>query len=695
MTKWLRKYNKILLVFAGVILMVTFVAGPAINQFGPNPAKRTVGYMGPDRARKVSGMELGLATLELAAVMDFCRPFSGGREGEVILQIVNIQDKDPVHWYLLTMEAERAGLVASSQDGSSWVADLADELAAPLIAREQLMQEISQQPPSLASLYFQNPQMLMQFAPDQYQALAQRQAQLAQEASSSGMALSLMQQRRTQAAGSARLTLEQFDTAMTKLRGVMRMVTANFTAPASLSDRRAAAFGRRLGDSANIDHLFIHGSRLASSVPEPTSEQLAAHFQQYREVQPGTGEMGLGYLQPPRARVAWLALDRAAIAAAVEQAEIPADQLLARWSGNRVLYPGEFTAEMERLKADLRGQRTTDVMDQARRSVVQHVHARTQQLQRNGPYFTLPENWERPSLEALAQAVVTDVSTGSGVAIPLPAVTVLNGAWQTRSMLGGLAGVGQSQMRQGATTVPFSDVVLNVRELTGDNPLGVQVGVPGVEQPLEDGLGNVYFVMVLDVRPAGPADSIDEVIEQVRADFIALKGYELLRTQTESLKATAIASGMDAVAAQFPPEMAAPVNGEPAVALTVTRDDPMSSQPPAGYALPLGSPEFCRAVMEAARRLDPKVPAPDQPIETRTVVHAIPSGMGVAVAQVVWFTPLTQEMFRPYAGGSMLQTVIREWEDVLDPEARAGLAMAGFTGAELRERWQWVDREQN
>ncbi len=689
MTKWLRKYNKILLVFAGVILMVSFLVGPAIQQFGPNPAKRTVAYMGPNKARAVRGMELGLAAVELSAVTEFCRPFSGGQRGEILFNMVEVQDA--VHWLLLTEEADRAGLVASHQDGASWVADLADQLA-PRLARDQLMREVQQQPAGLASLYFQNPQMLQQFAPEQYQQLAAREQALTQEASG-GMALSILQQSRQQVAGSSRLTLEQFDTAMTKMRGVMRMVVANIAAPASLSDRRAASFGRRLGDSANIDYTFIPGSRLATSVPEPTSEQLAAHFQQFREVIPGEGDFGLGYRQPPRARLAWLTLDRAAIAAAVEQAEIPADQLLARWSSQRVMYPGEFTGEMERLKADVRSQRTTDVMDQARRSVVQHVHGRTQQLQRDGAYFVLPETWEKPSLEALAQSVVSDVATGAGVTIPLPAVTVLNGPWQVRSMLDGQPGIGQSQMRQGASSVRFSDVVLSVRELVGENPLAMQVGVPNVEQPLADGLGNLYFVMVLDVRGTGSADSIDEVMEQVRADFIALKGYELLRTQTESLRATAIAQGMEAVAAQFPPEMAAPMNGEPAVALTVTRDDPMSSQPPAGYALPLGSVQFCRAVMDVARRLDPRVPAPDQPIDARTVVHEIPEGMGVAVAQIVWFTPLTQEMFRPYAGGSMLQTVVREWEDVLEPEALGNVAMSGFTAQELKERWHWVDRE--
>lgn len=688
MTKWLRKYNKILLVVAGVILMVSFLIGPAINQFSSNPGKRTVAYIGPDKSRSVRGLELGLANAELAALTEFCAPFSGGERGEILFNILKIDDS--VHWFLLVEEARRAGFVASQGDGAAWIPELAQQLA-PRAARERLMMEVRQQQSGLASLYFQNPQMLAQFDPATYQALvAREQALTAEEVG--GLSLSRLQQSRQQTAGAAHMTSEQFDTALTKLRGVMRMVVANISAPATISDRRAAAFGHRMGDAANIDFLYITGSRLATSVAQPTAEQLTAHFQQYRETMPGTGEFGLGYLQPPRARLSWLTLDRAAIAAAVETADIPSDQLLDRWSRNRILYPGEFTAELERLKADLHAAKTTEVLDQARRSVVQQIHRLTQSLARDGAYMVLPDGWSTPSLEAVAQAVVAEVAAGTQVTIPLPSVTILNGPWQTRATLGSQPGIGQAQMRQGATSVQFAEAVLAVRELAGENALGLQTRVPHVEQPLEDAAGNVYFIMVTDTRPTGPADSIDEVIDEVRSDYIALKGYELLRVQLDSLRATAATSGLDAVAAQFPPELAAPENGEPAAALAVQRDQPLSSQPPQGYPLPLGSPEFCQAVMKAARALDPRVPAPDQPAEARTLAHEIPSGLGVAVAQVVWFTPLTQERFRSYAGGGMFNTVIQEWQDVLKPETMDVLSMASFTADELKARWHWVDR---
>ncbi len=182
-------------------------------------------------------------------------------------------------------------------------------------------------------------------------------------------------------------------------------------------------------------------------------------------------------------------------------------------------------------------------------------------------------------------------------------------------------------------------------------------------------------------------------MDQVRSDYISLKGFELWRVQVDSLRATAATQGLEAVVAQFPAELAAPADGEPAAAIAIQRDQAIGSRPPQGYPMPLGSADFCEAVMDAARRLDPRVPATDQPMDLRTVAHEVPAGLGVGIAQVVWFTPLTQERFRGFAGGGMFSTVIEEWETVLEPESVEAISMASLTAEELRARWHWVDRE--
>lgn len=681
MTKWLRKYNKVLLVVAGVFLMVGFLLGPAINQFGPNPLKRTEAWIGPNKARAVRGMDLMLANQELEALRDFLGPISGGPQGRTLLNIAEVQDE--VHWFLLVEEARGAGLVASQNDGAAWMPQLAESFV-PIYTRERFIAELDQRSPGLGGFIRQNPQFAEQFDPERLRAIFQEE--------SAGLTESRIRLSAQQAAASNRLTPDQFDQALTKLRGVIRMLLLNVAAP-DYSDRRAAVVVRRLQDSASVDALLIDGARVAAHVAPPSAQDIEAHFQQYRETMPGTGEHGLGYLQPPRARLAWITLDRAAITAAVENTEIPADQLLERWSRNRLVYPGEFTAEIERLRADARAGRATEVLDLARRSMIQRVHRHTQGLPRLGPYFTLPDSWTPPDLEAIARGLAEDVASSTGVTIPFPPVTILNGRWQNRSDLAQLPGVGQSAMRQGAAAVPFSDVVLAVRELAGDNPLGIQAGVPHAEQLLEDRMGNLYLLMVLDSRPIGPADSIDEVIDEVRHDLIRLRGYAMLTEQLPALRATAVAEGLEAVAALFPPEDALPDPDEPAGPLVVEPNRTITGAPSPNQPPPHGSPEFRRLVMEAARGLDYRIPAADQPADGRTVGVQIPEALGVAVAQVVWFSPFTAEDLRVVSRGSMIGLNLSEWGDLSEFDIPSRMAMQAFTPEELKTRWNWVKRE--
>ncbi|MEZ6233747.1 MAG: hypothetical protein R3B68_06120 [Phycisphaerales bacterium] len=694
MTKFLRKYNKVLLVFAGIFLMVGFLVGPAIQQFGPNPGKRTVGYIGPGKARRVTAMDIGVAQVEVQLLQRFTSPMGNADRGQPILNFVSLDpDEEGLHWFLLTEEARRAGLVASSLDGAQWIPDLASTLVEPM-ARQALAFEMVQQSPGLASLFQQNPGLLNQlpqFNPQRYQELL---VQFGGQNGQPGVAELQLRQRREQLAASAGMTLEQFDEAVTKLRGVMRLVTINLGAPA-YSDRRSAAFAREFGDSAELDYLFITGSRLASEVGEPTPEQLQAHFQRYRDAEPGSGENGIGYIQPPRARLAWLTLDRAAIVAAVDQWTIPAnadgtDPRVERWSTNRMIYPGTFTQEQANVERDLRTSKVAEIMDLARRTILQRAHEGTRSLEREGPYYVLTPSYQRPSLESIAATVAGAVLDQTGVAIPQPAVTILSSGWQTRDDLQTLPGIGRSAMRQGASIIPFPDAVLGVRELDDESTLGLQVGVLAADRPLEDSSGSQYFHVVLDVRDTGPAESIDEVIDQVRTDHIALRGYERLVARMDDLRRQAIEGDLASIAAQFPPENAAPENGEPAGPLAVQPGVPVSEMPNPSFPPPLGDEDFCQAAMAAARTLDPTVPAPAQPVEQRTIVQAIPSAMGVAVARVVWFAPITQEQYRGFAAGGMFNTVLREWTERADVSG-PDLAMTAYTLDELKARWNWVE----
>ena len=206
-------------------------------------------------------------------------------------------------------------------------------------------------------------------------------------------------------------------------------------------------------------------------------------------------------------------------------------------------------------------------------------------------------------------------------------------------------------------------------------------------------MGNLYLLMVLDSRPIGPADSIDEVIDEVRHDLIRLRGYAMLTEQLPALRATAVAEGLEAVAALFPPEDALPDPDEPAGPLVVEPNRTITGAPSPNQPPPHGSPEFRRLVMEAARRLDYRIPAADQPADGRTVGVQIPEALGVAVAQVVWFSPFTAEDLRVVSRGSMIGLNLSEWGDLSEFDIPSRMAMQAFTPEELKTRWNWVKRE--
>ncbi len=103
MFKILRKYNKIILAVGGTLLLVTFLIPFAFDGLGQVVATRGTAwaYVGPD-GRKVTMKDHGELLQELALVQVW-GPLQPGL-GPV---------DDAAHWYLLTLEAEEAGLVGA------------------------------------------------------------------------------------------------------------------------------------------------------------------------------------------------------------------------------------------------------------------------------------------------------------------------------------------------------------------------------------------------------------------------------------------------------------------------------------------------------------------------------------------------------------------------------------------------------
>lgn len=618
MLKLLRKYRTLLLAMFIVILMVAFVAPQAIQELGPNPMKQKAG--------SIAGEPFTVADLQRAA--------SEVRMLETIDPVITLligleQGRQPEHWMLLTREAQRAGLVGEGEDGRDWLPEVATQIERLILSRN-----LGAQAQQYMSLILQSPQVQQQIADR----------------------VATMQSRVAGAAGSAMLTEQDGFRALAAARGIIRLKDAYvFAARPTTSQTVSAA--RRFRDAATIDYLFLPASALAGESPEPTDEELAAHYEAYASVDPGTGEFGIGYRRPARVKVEWLTIDRNSITGA-----LPVDRVELRklYESNRTKYPSEYEVEREIVKADYLEARTAEIVNEVVRIVRAEVLKATRRLEVEGTYKKLPEAWatERPRLEQIAQTVVDSIRTIKGVTIPLPRVESRDAAWSDAQTLSALPGIGGSVVRLGNVQAPFPQFALQVKELEGNPSLGLQVGLTQIDTPAEDVSRNLYFFTVLESRPPSPPDSMAEVAT-LRDDWKAIKGYERLVAEQGVYETLARTDSLDAVARLIDTDGTKLLF--PTHAVMISRAGAATGDPN------IQDRAFSDAVMDAVSALDPKLTPDAIQSEPAAVVGvAIPARLGVAIARVREIQPYTVEQFRVEAVGMVAQAAAMEVEAVAE-----------------------------
>lgn len=104
MLKFLRRYNKAILMVGGSILMVLFLLPSTTNQIGQGMMSRAVAYMDGD---KITVIDMHDAAREMALI-DAVSPG--------LLQALGIEDKNSMHWMLMVREARLAGLIGGPKE---------------------------------------------------------------------------------------------------------------------------------------------------------------------------------------------------------------------------------------------------------------------------------------------------------------------------------------------------------------------------------------------------------------------------------------------------------------------------------------------------------------------------------------------------------------------------------------------------
>ncbi len=652
MLKFLRKYNKWILVFGGSLLMVAFLAPQAIQNMPKLSDPVAAEYNG----KSVKASRLEEADAELRAVNAL-----GGTGGlaDLMLGLSAPSGERYMEWYMLTREAEEAGFVGSDQDGATLYPQIAQELAM-LQAREVARQNGF--PESFAS----------QLAPQYAEAWLNRIA-----GSENGAA----------SAGRYR-TLEELHKAVAKLRGVLRMRAA-YSTVGRLSTSRATRSGADIFNGATVDYVVIPSERFLDSVAEPTEEAILAHFETYADKLPGETEYGIGYRQPQRVKLEWLAIEREPIenAIMIDAVEASKYQQL-----NKDKYPGSFSEERASINAELKRQKAQQIIAQAENAVRAEMLRATRTLERRDGYVSLPSDWQEqhPTLETIAQHVVEQIKEANdGLVIPLPKVTIRNSAWLDQQEVYAIEGFGPSMLRVGSTQVPAVAAVFSVRELNPNPNVPVQAGLLASEFPTQGEDGTRYFFRVLDARKVSAPETLGEVRDEVVQDLKRIEAYERVVSELGSYTEVAINAGLEqvveAVNAGLPSEDEATV-GETPDRVSITEGATILNR--IGQATPpvFRDEDVLEAVFAVSRPLDPTKKIEDVALPERTFATPAPKSLAVVVGRIAGLEPLTREDFA--SGYAQLSSIITQLE-VNELESNDN----PFTYERLKARHNWVDKD--
>ena len=675
MLKFLRKYNLIIMVIGGSLLMVVFLLQPILTRLAPDPGKRKAATLGDTI---ITRNDLSDASNDIAILNRFL-PF-------IVFNLnLDPEHKDD-HYLLLLHEAKSSGLVGEAGDGASWIPELAAEQARIQAAQQLMQQGIPRQ-------------FIDQFlnSPAQIQQIAQQAIALQPE---------LLAHRERTAAGLG-APVERLDQALANARGIARL-RARYTRAIRLSDRVAISEASKNMNSAVADIITLGADLFEDDIPEPTEAQLQAHFEQFADEIPGSGDMGFGYRQPPSVKLAWLTLDPAVLADAIELDPV---EVRKRYAQDRDRYPGEFADERAAIEAQMRAQRVENLMVEADAIIRRMVLAATRRLEEDDQgYKILPDNWneQRPRLTQLATAISDELARSAGVNIPLPEVQVRNADWLSAQDLSQLMPLGRAGIRVGSTTIPVYNLPNIVRENeTGiESPLRAQVGVTLVNAPALDAAGRRYYITILDARPESPPDSLDDVREQVTADVREKLAYERLLELQEPLIELARAEGLKAIEDRFStvsdePELdenADPIeqqNFGPKVddLVQLRLTDIRSLVRPRLLDNRLRDADIREPIINAAaQRLDPTAPLGALPQDQAIVAASDPAQRILAIARLQAFRPMTVEEFRMRSGflvGQIAVNLLIDATDENDPNPFA------YDALKTRLNYVRVDDEDN
>jgi hypothetical protein len=570
-----KRIAQVVLVTGSVLLLVSWLVADGSAQLLQDVLSGTSTH-----ARMADGTTVSSAEAERMRREARAASFVGSQA----LAVLGATD-DVAHWYLLSREAQDAGLVGGIADGRARLADMAAQNNVP---EGQLLGGLMRE---------------------------------------------------------SRLSSTEVLETLAKVNGIERMLGLVLNSGARLSDMRLRQASARLQLGVTGDVVVLDAANVSlPGAADPSDDALQAQLDAYGSTAPGQGDKGFGYRLPDRMKVEWLRVPAQSIAALVEGSDsVSGVELRKYWLENRA----EFEAAealaaqaptFESMREVVRARVIAKMIGQRRAEIAKFMADEMAMAlrgipQRNG-YYELPEGAaSRPGLTVASLSELVQKRFGMAA----PETGSISERWIEPREIDTIAGLGSATTdRFGTTPVTASQLVSSVREFGGKPTLVAQRGVPS--PVLTSPEGDLFVLTVTEADASRAPASIDEVRDALVRDVRRIAAYDRLAATEPEIAALAGTAGLDAVASTYGAKV------DPFV--EVRAADPMFLQ--FGMRMPSALPVIgadqavADALADKAFALPPQVDLKDLPPSDRTFVIESPARLAMLVVRVDSLAPMNE-----------------------------------------------------
>jgi hypothetical protein len=587
MFKLLRQYNQWILAVGGTLLLVAFLMPSAIQSCAQQSAVSGAPWATYGDGKELTGHDLGRARKELA-IVDLLRQNSSGTDP---ISAIGAHE-DPAHWWMLSEEAARAGLVGGPGEGEAVLS-----------------------------------------------AVAANNTALGTPTTTDTVIRNLMV-----ASGSNRdFVLET----TAKWRGAVRLISLNQSVD-RISDKRLEQFVARgvLGMSGDI---VVLDARTNATIPTglPADASLDAKLEEQlkkfadKPAPARKGKESFGYRLPDRVKLEWMSIPKSAVESTVlNSPELQSLALRKRFAQDPAKYGADpatspsFSAFESAVRTRTVEELTTAKLEEIAKFASDQLGLVQRSLKRRNSYFELPEDWsaQMPAFDALASSIAEEFG------IAAPEVKTSGDAPITIEAVQQLEGLSRAGTQRFGNMMRATQLIAGAKELSNPNiaaPIQARVAGPALTDPADD----VYLFRITEAAPSVPATDLAAVRDTVLADVMSLERFQWLQQNEAALAQQANAEGVRALAERY--------GSKVDFATQIRQYEPNFIS--AGMRFPSSIPglegdsDVIAQLVDKASVLPLTVDLATIPAENRTFVVSSPDSLSLVVMQVSELFPVSRE----------------------------------------------------